>query len=1099
MKGPKTLLAEAIAAALEEFFVVDQIDSQLLSNAAVKLHNTELKPRNDIPVSAPTKASIRGIVKYVAFEWHWGRSDKEGGSDLVKDTSLILQGLDFTISLEKADMASSHQEASSTSAQDAPKEDPKETANRLMRYAQDQIERIMDTLTLKIQDCTVTVVLPDKTSKLEFGFAEIELRSMGHQEGLPLLQELFLQGMHLNAIVDAETFPILNDITYSCRTERTFGTRFSSLDRGVEVMGESNDDGIVVTAGKNQIEVVSKLIDVMLEGVPPSAGSATSDEGNERDSYIQRPDSNENPTLTERKESEGDSSYIQLPLAGVTLILPNDAKITLSDIVLKYQMDSTIFSIEGQQGVTVNNKPFFQLGETSIWIADFTTSEFRVEDPAIAIEDAVEDEVVAYFRASSEDLNVLLGGVTEILGIRQKASEKQDENVAKIFINTAKRLETSGQDTDEQPSWSVHVNGVIGCLYEQEADTDIELTLSTAKFDTETMCMITKIKEFHYPGNVHLARTVEEATFKYDADKQIVSAAFSDVVVIFDGDKEVPKDGSNRDNKTNIEEEMKGESDTSPGLKQDSQLTPSSSNGSTLPCGLHLDMSKFLAFKSDAKSIHTTIEKLKLSLDPAASESNPDDKRTIVAISVDEVNHDMIRLQEPKLHAILVLLSDSNTISSFHFGAKTIYAAAGYSFSDWKGLLPKKKAKQIEKKAVYLPYAKVDKLKIVALLKGVIGVKNSVVNVDTFNGTETTTLDDLIKYYSKNVTSQVPSMFVNAEVMGTSVTDNALIMLGGGVGGIVSVAAFDGVRNTIKEGKVARGVEDTDEWRFSDIATGLKHAAVRATRQGAAKRGKDGDSGNVVDWTVGATADATQYIGENKSRFAGAGAGAAAFGVGLALGGPVGAILGTLVANAATQKTVEIIDETTKKITIGDNSVIVHDINASAKEEQVSKNSIIFSGILLKRLDFIHWEWRTYYFILRKGSLAYCVINDKPPGNYKGRKADIYYDSSKPQKSLEFVNHYVTKDSIVSNPEKNSFVFSIFSLESKSPLWTLAASTEELRDQWVSAISNVMSSTDGNDVRRTRVSLRSSSVAELDPAKREDIRNSLPAALKDLL
>jgi len=179
--------------------------------------------------------------------------------------------------------------------------------------------------------------------------------------------------------------------------------------------------------------------------------------------------------------------------------------------------------------------------------------------------------------------------------------------------------------------------------------------------------------------------------------------------------------------------------------------------------------------------------------------------------------------------------------------------------------------------------------------------------------------------------------------------------------------------------------------------------------------------------------------------------------------------------------------------------VIVHDINASAKEEQVSKNSIIFSGILLKRLDFIHWEWRTYYFILRKGSLAYCVINDKPPGNYKGRKADIYYDSSKPQKSLEFVNHYVTKDSIVSNPEKNSFVFSIFSLESTSPLWTLAASTEELRDQWVSAISNVMSSTDGNDVRRTRVSLRSSSVAELDPAKREDIRNSLPAALKDLL
>ena len=53
---------------------------------------------------------------------------------------------------------------------------------------------------------------------------------------------------------------------------------------------------------------------------------------------------------------------------------------------------------------------------------------------------------------------------------------------------------------------------------------------------------------------------------------------------------------------------------------------------------------------------------------------------------------------------------------------------------------------------------------------------------------------------------------------------------------------------------------------------GLVQAAGEATKDGAAKRGKDGN-GNIIDWTVGATANTTEYVVENKNRLGAAGAG----------------------------------------------------------------------------------------------------------------------------------------------------------------------------------------------------------------------------------
>jgi hypothetical protein len=201
---------------------------------------------------------------------------------------------------------------------------------------------------------------------------------------------------------------------------------------------------------------------------------------------------------------------------------------------------------------------------------------------------------------------------------------------------------------------------------------------------------------------------------------------------------------------------------------------------------------------------------------------------------------------------------------------------------------------------------------------------------DAFKGKEDTTVLDLIGFYSSRVLARAPNVIVNAEVFGTGVADTlagtygsttgavALSSLGvaaGPVGGILGIAAFDGVRNAIKAGKASRGVDEDDKFQLFDFARGLQYAAVEATREGAARRGKGNDQkGDPLDWAVGATNDVANYTVENKSRLGAAGAGAVGFMYGLALGGPVGAVLGTVVATVAANKAINKADSITQEV-----------------------------------------------------------------------------------------------------------------------------------------------------------------------------------------
>jgi len=108
---------------------------------------------------------------------------------------------------------------------------------------------------------------------------------------------------------------------------------------------------------------------------------------------------------------------------------------------------------------------------------------------------------------------------------------------------------------------------------------------------------------------------------------------------------------------------------------------------------------------------------------------------------------------------------------------------------------------------------------------------------------------------------------------------------------LLAITGVDAIKGAVDAGKRSRHVDEGEKWKPGDFMRGLVQAAGEATSDGVAMRGKQGD-GNIIDWTVGATSNTTEYVVENKNRLGAAGAGGGGFLLGMALGGPVGAIVG---------------------------------------------------------------------------------------------------------------------------------------------------------------------------------------------------------------
>eukprot|EP00550_Attheya_septentrionalis_P003930 CAMPEP_0198287928 /NCGR_PEP_ID=MMETSP1449-20131203/6599_1 /TAXON_ID=420275 /ORGANISM="Attheya septentrionalis, Strain CCMP2084" /LENGTH=1009 /DNA_ID=CAMNT_0043985999 /DNA_START=63 /DNA_END=3092 /DNA_ORIENTATION=+ len=998
MKGPKGLLSEAIANALGEYFLIEpkDVETNLVSDAGVTLHHVQLKPIESLRINDKTQASIHGTVDSVAFHWQWGSDNNDndsnqkqknapmnGKSSWVKNAQLSIEGLVFSATLSEVTSASddinmenvpvysdanSRGKENSVIKKEKEKHDSKSAsagATGIKGYMQDQVNRIIDALTLSVKRFEFKiVVLPRETlnasdshlnteEAIIFGGSRIELESLGrHMEELQqtlTIQNVFSNvissGLNLDGAEHTVQVPFLDPISYSASCIRCGGKRFDGgVATGVRVVGTSTDNGIVVHAGATQILFLNRLTGILIHNSISTDGETLTllEETETRDALVQE---SRDTAASSSEHCEMHSSYFELPLAALSLVLPNETKLSMAGLVIKYQMDGHLMMLEGTNGFKVNDFPLLAMGESCLWQADIVNSQFRVYQssnvPVLqdSDNDTVSNDLIdATVHVREDEIDNIKDGVFGLLDIyHEMESQGALADLSSSAGESASATRTEPEEEELKRKWSFAIDGRFRFLF-QDSNGGVKID-STARYFKASMeymnAYIGSIERLYVPGSFRLKESLENTTLSFDGS--IFDLQIGDIVACL----EEPPEHLKPDN---VEHTQLILANDSKHAVSASSNTPAESNSESsppfvLPFGGTVSINCLTIFQTDGETNHSVISNILLAFGPDAKQSNLGDAPTgdvRAVLMVEDINHDMIHLEKVNLSGVIHPY-DMTSISHLECNAYTIAISAGYSVWDWVRLLQSGDEKRETKKnkndkttpAMRLPCAHVCALKVKVVVKGAVGVDDTTLHIKEFNATDETTTDDLIRFYSSAVLKSAPGVVTNASVIGFNLKDAAAnhagIVFGTGAlaglgsaaapaAGVLGIIGFDAVKNTINAGKKKRGVEADDKMKVTDFFRGIGQVASDTQKSGAAHAGKgDADKANAIDWAVGATTEAAEYTNENKARLGGAGAGTAGFMYGMFLGGPVGAVAGAIIASKATSHTIEVVDQRLNK------------------------------------------------------------------------------------------------------------------------------------------------------------------------------------------
>jgi len=245
--------------------------------------------------------------------------------------------------------------------------------------------------------------------------------------------------------------------------------------------------------------------------------------------------------------------------------------------------------------------------------------------------------------------------------------------------------------------------------------------------------------------------------------------------------------------------------------------------------------------------------------------------------------------------------------------------------------MPASEEEERPKNPLSFPYAYVSDFMLLFSWKGtMISTDEAEMKVDSFVGTDSTTLNNLLKYLIQKVLHHAPYMIFKIKFMGVNVFGSGLAaavnatahMVPGGTAMSIGVlAVYDAVCGVLDAGKEARQ-DPTGKHQWGDFGRGLFCAAGGLAREGAALRGKtdedffdDDDKVKIdpLDFAFGAVHQTINYTKENKARFAGAYVGGAVTVAGTVFLGPWGIVLGA-VAGAGTEAAVNLVDKNEPQI-----------------------------------------------------------------------------------------------------------------------------------------------------------------------------------------
>ena len=421
-KGPRAVLAENIAQALAEHFVLDpeDIESSLLKDARIVLKNTSLRQRRYRTPDAPNAViSVDGVVEEVIFSWRWSltgggkaSSSQESssgyatGGGMVQDAMLTIKGLKVRIGLEAFDDLDEEEQQrficeslESTSIHESKGSSAKDEASKSQKegYVQKYMQQIVDHLTLKIEDFEF-IIQPANGPSITIGGNGIELGTLASakmpankdEEGATtttvLSQKLLIRSFSIHASdgKSEENYPLIEPFGYAVSVTRLSGMRFQGgILSGLEIIGlqppeerdvntsigdSQTNEGIVFHVGRLQIQALSAIGMLLAPASDPAVVSS--------------------PSSDDKDDAKkcSSSTVFNLPLPALTLVLPasepnaNATKITLSTATVVYRTDGKVFNIMGLGGIKDNGEPLISLADGGKWFVDFVNKSFVLED-----------------------------------------------------------------------------------------------------------------------------------------------------------------------------------------------------------------------------------------------------------------------------------------------------------------------------------------------------------------------------------------------------------------------------------------------------------------------------------------------------------------------------------------------------------------------------------------------------------------------------------------------------------------------------------------------------------------------------------------------
>jgi len=471
-KGPRAVLAENIARALSEHFVLDpaDIESSLLTDARIVLKNTKLRPRRYRSDNVPqTVVSVNGIVEEVEFSWRWSFSGgssatansttgSSSGSGVVQDVVLAIRGIKTHIVLDGWDTLDKEEQALVENFESASVDGNEEqhafndgtSLKEKEGFVQKYVKQIVDNLTLKLDDFEFTLKIRNGPSMivagkdLELGTLSSAVGAEGNIGSSTILSQRISIGSFFVNTMDAksgECSPLIEPFGYAASVIRHSGERFKGgILSGLQVLGlpecseddDRTDEGILFHIGISQIQVLSALGVMLVPSKSYSTESALSEEFEGKTAKV-----------------NGESSTFNLSLPALTIVLPPSGpenvhtKITLPRATVLYRADGQVFQIEGNEGIKDNGKSLVDFASGGKWSVDFVNKIFDLDKDGEGCKIFVSDKTLTRIYSSVTSLS----STNEIANL--KDAWEGSEGVAGVTIES----ETSN-------TWSISTGNI---------------------------------------------------------------------------------------------------------------------------------------------------------------------------------------------------------------------------------------------------------------------------------------------------------------------------------------------------------------------------------------------------------------------------------------------------------------------------------------------------------------------------------------------------------------------------------------------------------------------------------------------------------------